>query len=117
MLQTLTVADVMHRYPKATGEVNRSRPRRRRRAAPKSARIPSPRSSVPWPTSAQPQALFADETLEQALRQLTLYGHSGLPVVSHDGERLLGWITRQNVLGAIARRLDSHPTRPSKRRW
>ena len=55
----------------------------------------------------QPQALFADETLEQALRQLVLYGHTGLPVVSHDGDRVLGWVTRKNVLGAIARRLDS----------
>ena len=32
----------------------------------------------------KPQELFGDETLEQALRQLTLYGHDGLPVVSHD---------------------------------
>jgi chloride channel protein, CIC family len=55
----------------------------------------------------KPQALFADETLEQALRQLVLYGHSGLPVVAHDGERLLGWISRKNVLDAIAQRLGS----------
>jgi chloride channel protein, CIC family len=48
------------------------------------------------------QALFADETLEQALRQLVLYGHSGLPVLSHDGERLQGWITRQAVLRTLA---------------
>ena len=27
----------------------------------------------------QPQELFGDETLEQALRQLTLYGDHGLP--------------------------------------
>jgi len=55
----------------------------------------------------QPQALFADETLDQALRQLVLYGPAGLPVLSHDGERLLGWITRQNVLGAIAQRVGA----------
>jgi CIC family chloride channel protein len=55
----------------------------------------------------QPQALFADETLEQALRQLVLYGPAGLPVLSHDGERLLGWITRQNVLSAITRRVGA----------
>jgi CIC family chloride channel protein len=53
----------------------------------------------------KPQVLFADETLEQALRQLVLYDHSGLPVVAHDGERLLGWISRKNVLDAIARPL------------
>jgi hypothetical protein len=28
-----------------------------------------------------PQVLFADENLEQALRQLVLYGHDGLPVL------------------------------------
>ena len=55
----------------------------------------------------RPQALFADETLDQALRQLVLYGPAGLPVLSHDGERLLGWITRQNVLGAIAQRVGA----------
>jgi CIC family chloride channel protein len=54
-----------------------------------------------------PQALFADETLEQALRQLALYGHAGLPVISHDGDRVLGWITRKNVLAAMARLLAS----------
>ena len=36
----------------------------------------------------QPQELFGDETLEQALRQLTLYDHDGLPVISHDGQQL-----------------------------
>ena len=55
----------------------------------------------------RPQALFDDETLDQALRQLVLYGPSGLPVLSHDGERLLGWITRQNVLSAIAQRVGA----------
>ena len=28
-------------------------------------------------------------------------------MLSHDGERLLGWITRQNVLGAIAQRVGA----------
>ncbi|MGI8714559.1 MAG: chloride channel protein [Solirubrobacteraceae bacterium] len=51
----------------------------------------------------QPQELFVDETLEQALRQLTLYGHSGLPVLSHDQAHLEGWITRDDVIGALAR--------------
>jgi CIC family chloride channel protein len=62
-----------------------------------------------WPTGVgtaadirQAQALFADETLEQALRQLVLYGHAGLPVLSHDGEHLEGWITRQAVLRTLA---------------
>ena len=36
-----------------------------------------------------------------------LYGRDGLPVLSHDGEQLLGWITRENILGAIAQRLGA----------
>src|SRR6202012_5612185 len=53
-----------------------------------------------------PQEIFADETLEQALRQLTLYGRSGLPVLSDDREHLRGWITRGDVLRALARSLE-----------
>ena len=49
-----------------------------------------------------PQEIFADETLEQALRQLTLHGRSGLPVLSDDREHLRGWITRGDVLRALA---------------
>jgi CIC family chloride channel protein len=55
----------------------------------------------------EPQVLFADETLDQALRQLVLYGRSGLPVVSADREHLRGWITRQSVLRALADRVAS----------
>ena len=50
----------------------------------------------------EPQELFSDETLEQALRQLTLYGPSGLPVLSEDREHVQGWITRHNILEALA---------------
>ncbi|HEY1515152.1 MAG TPA: chloride channel protein, partial [Solirubrobacteraceae bacterium] len=53
-----------------------------------------------------PQEIFADETLEQALRQLTLHGRSGLPVLSDDREHLRGWITRGDVLRALARSLE-----------
>ncbi|HEY5429022.1 MAG TPA: chloride channel protein [Solirubrobacteraceae bacterium] len=55
----------------------------------------------------EPQALFGDETLEQALRQLTLYGRAGLPVLSDDRQRLVGWITRHGVLAALARTVDA----------
>jgi chloride channel protein, CIC family len=55
----------------------------------------------------EPQVLFADETLDQALRQLVLYGRSGLPVVSADREHLRGWVTRQSVLQALADRVAS----------
>jgi CIC family chloride channel protein len=54
-----------------------------------------------------PQALFADETLEQALRQLVLYGGDGLPVVSHGGDRLHGWVTRGEILQTFADRVAS----------
>ncbi|HEY2769695.1 MAG TPA: chloride channel protein [Solirubrobacteraceae bacterium] len=53
----------------------------------------------------QPQALFADEDLGQALRQLVLYGHDGLPVISHDGCELRGWLTVQDLVGTLANRL------------
>ena len=57
--------------------------------------------------SRQPQAIFADETLEQALRQLVLYGRVGLPVLSPDGEHLRGWVTRNNVLRVLADQVGS----------
>ncbi|HEX3979115.1 MAG TPA: chloride channel protein [Solirubrobacteraceae bacterium] len=53
-----------------------------------------------------PQELFEDETLEQALRQLTLHGRSGLPVLSGDRQHLRGWITRRDVLRALAQSID-----------
>ncbi len=54
-----------------------------------------------------PQVLFSDETLAQALRQLVLYGRSGLPVLTPDAEHLGGWLTRRDVLRTLADRLGS----------
>jgi CIC family chloride channel protein len=54
----------------------------------------------------RPQMLFAEEDLEDARRQLVLYGRDGLPVISRDGE-LLGWLTRADVLRALATTLSS----------
>ncbi len=54
----------------------------------------------------RPQALFAEEDLEQARRQLVLYGRDGLPVVSRDGQ-LRGWLTRADVLKALTTKLSS----------
>jgi CIC family chloride channel protein len=54
----------------------------------------------------RPQALFAEEDLEQARRQLVLYGRDGLPVISRDGQ-LRGWLTRADVLRALATELTS----------
>jgi CIC family chloride channel protein len=55
----------------------------------------------------QPHAIFSDETLAEALRQLVLYGRAGLPVLSADGQHLRGWVTRHNVLRVLADRVDS----------
>jgi chloride channel protein, CIC family len=52
------------------------------------------------------QALFAEEDLERARRQLVLYGRDGLPVVSRDGQ-LRGWLTRADVLKALTSKLNS----------
>jgi CIC family chloride channel protein len=48
------------------------------------------------------QALFASESLGQALRQLAVYGRDGLPVVSPDERELEGWVTSAGVLRTLA---------------
>ncbi len=53
-----------------------------------------------------PQTLLDDEDLEQARRQLVLYGRDGLPVLSHDGV-LRGWLTRADLLKALTTTLTS----------
>lgn len=53
-----------------------------------------------------PQALFSEEDLEQARRQLVLYGRDGLPVISHDGQ-MRGWLTRADLLKALTTKLSS----------
>ena len=60
----------------------------------------------PVTLSRRPQVLYADEDLEQARRQLVLYGRDGLPVLSHDGH-LQGWITRADILKALTDKLAS----------
>ncbi len=58
----------------------------------------------------QPQALLGDETLEQALRQLVLFGPEGLPVLSADRGCLVGWVTQGHVLRAIADQIHASRT-------
>jgi CBS domain-containing protein len=107
MWQTLTVADVMQPVAKAGGEplVGDGR-----EGAPRL----SPVAPERWleligtvTDNRQPQALLEDETLEQALRQLTLYGRVGLPVLSADRQHLRGWITRRQVLRALSRSVSA----------
>ncbi len=102
-LQKLTVAEVMQPLPSANGAA-----RLVHAADGNGHRVGLDdweRLIAPVIASAEPQALFADEDLEHALRQLVLYGRDGLPVLSHDGQELCGWITRQNVLEVLAQRL------------
>ena len=54
-----------------------------------------------------PQAVFASESLGQALRQLEVYGRDGLPVISADGQQIEGWVTNTSVLQALARQLST----------
>jgi CIC family chloride channel protein len=53
------------------------------------------------------QALFADEVLAQTLRQLELYGRNGLPVLTPEGDRLEGWVSRRDVLVGLAERVTA----------
>jgi chloride channel protein, CIC family len=71
-------------------------------AAPGGAALPGP---VIY--QADPQALFATESIAQALRQLEVYGHDGLPVLSADGRQIPGWVTAPDVLAAIARQITT----------
>jgi CIC family chloride channel protein len=61
-----------------------------------------------------PQALYATESLSQALRQLILYGRDGLPVLSADGALVEGWITNASAMHAIARDLGAASTESTR---
>ena len=69
----------------------------------------APGPSLPGPVTHQrdPQILFSNESVAQALRQLEVYGHDGLPVLSPDGQQILGWVTNAGVLRAIAQQIDT----------
>ena len=104
VLHTLTVADVMQPVGTAGGAVDLgASPDGRHRVSEDgwSAMLGGATDLGP------PQVLFADETLDQALRQLVLYGRFGLPVLSPDEKHLEGWITRRNVLHAVSERMGS----------
>jgi CIC family chloride channel protein len=68
---------------------------------------PSPVATLPGPVTAEldPQAIFATESLAQALRQLEVYGRDGLPVLSDDAQQITGWVTNATVIGAVAREI------------
>jgi chloride channel protein, CIC family len=92
-LKDLTVADAMRPFqmPRTAGP-----------AAWQGGVLPGPVTN-----ELSPQALFASEPLADAMRQLTLYGRDGLPVVSADGADLQGWVTSSNLLHAVATRIGA----------
>jgi CIC family chloride channel protein len=104
MLQVLTVADVMQ--PLAAIDGNASGDGR-------ATRRPSSVTGTDWTHplgdvvgSGRPQVLSGDETLEQALRQLVLYGpKDGLPVVAAADRQIIGWVTYHDVLQSLADRI------------
>jgi CIC family chloride channel protein len=69
----------------------------------------APGPPLPGPVTHQrdPQILFSNESVAQALRQLEVYGHEGLPVLSPDGQQILGWVTNAGVLRAIAQQIGT----------
>ena len=103
-LQALTVQEVMQPIIALDG---RQLSRSESAADPSVVKEPEWERLVgPVTLTRRPQALFAEEDLEQARRQLVLYGRDGLPVVSRDGE-LRGWLTRADVLKALTTTLSS----------
>jgi CIC family chloride channel protein len=107
VLQTLTVADAMQPLPRSAAAARLSGARD---AGSDHAGVTDEqweRLAGPVTDSRQPQELFGDETLEQALRQLALYGPSGLPVLSDDREHLQGWITRHNIFDVLTQTVQS----------
>jgi CIC family chloride channel protein len=71
----------------------------------------SPPEAIVGPVTGQldPQALFASESLGQALRQLEVYGRDGLPVLSADGHQVQGWVTSASLLRALGRQISGAP--------
>jgi len=104
VLQALTVADIMQPLP-ALARTDRHDPGHGVADTVSVSDAQWERLVGPVVDSRQVQVLFADESLAQALRQLVLYGHAGLPVLSNDSHDLLGWVTRQGVLRTVSNKL------------
>jgi CIC family chloride channel protein len=105
ILETLSVAHVMQPVQTGNGLPRLAAPERDE-GDPTAPRVSLERLGSVARTTTDPQEIFGDETLEQALRQLTLHGRSGLPVLSDDREHLRGWISRGDVLRALAQSIE-----------
>jgi len=117
VLQLLTVGDVMLPLPEPDGLIRRA-PGGEGEPAEPAPLTPDQwgRLAAPVTETRRPQVIFSDETLDQALRQLVLYGRAGLPVLSPDGQHLTGWVTRHNVLRVLAERVGSSAKEAEKGR-
>jgi CIC family chloride channel protein len=112
VLQALTVADVMQPLPY----------QQRTDASHAQTQIPpgvtdgSQWEALVGPVimTRRPQTLMSNETLEQALRQLDLFGVVGLPVLTPDRHHLIGWMTRRDVIRAIAQNLSASASEAEK---
>ncbi len=100
-LATLTVAEVMQSVADDDGRTRPLAPADLKAGPAAVSRELLARLAGPVSDVRDPQVLFGDEDLEHALRQLVLYGHDGLPVLSHDEHTLQGWITREDVMHAL----------------
>jgi len=106
MLQVLTVAEVMQPLSTDVSDASQASPLDNDRADDHHPPAQWPQQFGEIVSSGRPQVLFGDETLEQAMRQLVLYGPtSGLPVVSSDEHRVIGWVTYHDVLRSMADRI------------
>jgi chloride channel protein, CIC family len=108
MLQVLTVAEVMQPLSTNGDDANQPSPLESDRASDQHPSLQWPERLGEIVSSGKPQVLFGDETLEQAMRQLVLYGtNAGLPVVSSDQQRIIGWVTYEDVLRTVADRITA----------
>lgn len=99
VFDTLTVADAVHPFPSPITTIPPDT------NANQQYHGALQRLFGPVARTTEPQALFANDSLAQALRQLVLFGRDGLPVLATDGQHLQGWITNQNVLQSVAKQL------------
>ena len=113
LLQVLTVADTMQPVPHPLGTPRDRRPSGHPAqdgpVGPLNADHQWTRPLGRLVDLRVPQVLQGQETLEQALRQLVLYGPDGLPVLSPDRRQVIGWITSNDVIDALAARLAAYP--------
>jgi CIC family chloride channel protein len=85
-LSDLTVADAMRPFPKPLPAASPANGTTSQRPAAVATRLPGTVIG-----RRDPQALFAGESLAQALRQLVVYGRDGLPVLTDDNQHVQGW--------------------------